>query len=271
MKGIDQKTGRKHSDDHWYGPWLPTASAAKKAGSKHFFSGEPCKRGHITLRLASNGSCMECHRIRCNEYNKQKRQSDEEWRERTNQKKREKYDPDKNRQWNKAWREANIDYWRDYQREYQRRRRAEKPEVKAAERRKMSERRSDPRYVARERERERARYAANPDKYREKTRRYFKENPEVAATQARNRRARLRSAPGFHTPEDVSAILERQKYKCVYCGKNIRESYEVDHIIAISKGGSNWPDNLQCLCKTCNCQKNNLDPITFAQRKGRLL
>lgn len=135
----------------------------------------------------------------------------------------------------------------------------------------MAEKRSDPNYRADELERERARYAENPDKFRAKSRRYSKENPEVAASHARNRRARMRNAEGFHTPEDVSRILEKQGYKCVYCNSDIKEDYEIDHIVALSRGGSNWPSNLQGLCKTCNRQKNNLDPIKFAQRKGRLL
>lgn len=47
-----------------YGPWLPSGSMARAAGSTHYFTGKPCVRGHIELRHASNGTCLECTRIR---------------------------------------------------------------------------------------------------------------------------------------------------------------------------------------------------------------
>lgn len=47
-----------------YGPWLPTAALAKACGSKHYFTGKPCVNGHIEPRHTSNGTCIECTRIR---------------------------------------------------------------------------------------------------------------------------------------------------------------------------------------------------------------
>ena len=37
-----------------------TAGEAKKIGSRFFFTGRPCKRGHISVRRADNGYCREC-------------------------------------------------------------------------------------------------------------------------------------------------------------------------------------------------------------------
>lgn len=37
-------------------------SAARDAGEKHYFTGKPCKRGHISLRQTSGMACMECKR-----------------------------------------------------------------------------------------------------------------------------------------------------------------------------------------------------------------
>jgi hypothetical protein len=37
-------------------------SEAKKQGLKHYFTGVPCKRGHISLRNVANANCMECSR-----------------------------------------------------------------------------------------------------------------------------------------------------------------------------------------------------------------
>jgi hypothetical protein len=44
-------------------------------------------------------------------------------------------------------------------------------------------------------------------------------------------------------------ILERDNYLCEYCG---RRASEVDHVIPISRGGSNEPTNLVAACYDCN-------------------
>lgn len=36
---------------------------AKLRGDVHYFTGEPCKNGHIEKRMVSNGVCMECARL----------------------------------------------------------------------------------------------------------------------------------------------------------------------------------------------------------------
>ena len=47
-------------------------------------------------------------------------------------------------------------------------------------------------------------------------------------------------------------------YTCVHCGNKFRKgSIDIDHIIPQSKGGTNRPENLQCLCVHCNRSKGN--------------
>lgn len=57
-------------------------------------------------------------------------------------------------------------------------------------------------------------------------------------------------------PEDVRLFVwRRDNGKCVKCGS--KTNLEFDHIIPVSKGGSNTERNIQILCEHCNRQKSN--------------
>ncbi len=50
-------------------------------------------------------------------------------------------------------------------------------------------------------------------------------------------------------------VWRRDQGKCVECGSN--ENLEYDHIVPVSKGGSNTDRNIQLLCEKCNRSKGN--------------
>lgn len=50
-------------------------------------------------------------------------------------------------------------------------------------------------------------------------------------------------------------VWRRDEGKCVSCGS--REKLEFDHIIPVSKGGSNTARNIELLCESCNRKKSN--------------
>lgn len=64
------------------------------------------------------------------------------------------------------------------------------------------------------------------------------------------------------SPRRRYTVLTRDEFRCVLCGASPRTSKEVqlhiDHIIPVSKGGSNSIDNLRTLCAECNIGKGNL-------------
>lgn len=41
-----------------------TRAEAKARGAKHYFTGKPCKYGHVDQRYTDDGRCMECSRIK---------------------------------------------------------------------------------------------------------------------------------------------------------------------------------------------------------------
>ncbi len=70
------------------------------------------------------------------------------------------------------------------------------------------------------------------------------------------RRARLQQAEGRFTAEEFAELCLLYDGKCLACGTE-SERLTVDHVIPLSKGGSNSIDNIQPLCGPCNSKKGN--------------
>lgn len=216
-----------------------SAREAKALGLTQYFTGEPCIRGHTSERQASDGKCVECRRAT-------RRLHWHANRERLIQERKDWMDADPSRrklaaERAKEWREANADAHKEYFRNlYQNNKELWKARQEV--------RKTDPAYQAKERERLRRKKEKNPDLFQQYT---------------RNRRAKSRGAEGTHTHEEILAILEWQEYKCVTCGKDMGCNYHVDHIVPLSRGGSNWAVNLQGLCPSCNLKKHNKMPWEF--------
>ena len=54
-------------------------------------------------------------------------------------------------------------------------------------------------------------------------------------------------------------VLHRDKYRCVICGNNVNNGAKlhVDHIVPVSRGGTNDINNLRTLCEDCNLGRSN--------------
>jgi 5-methylcytosine-specific restriction endonuclease McrA len=112
-------------------------------------------------------------------------------------------------------------------------------------------------------------YAANKDKIVQRVAEWNAANPDGPRTRGRNYRARLYAAEGNHTRQEIAALYEKQRGVCVYCAKPLGAEYHADHIVALSKGGSNWISNIQLTCGPCNNHKRATDPAEFARRLKR--
>ena len=75
-------------------------------GLKRYFTGEPCKRGHVALRYAHSGICVLCANAYAVRNNAKTRSTREGL--------------DRLAGYQRNWCEKNREHYREYQREYQR-------------------------------------------------------------------------------------------------------------------------------------------------------
>ena len=129
---------------------------------------------------------------------------------------------------------------------------------------------------------------AHPEKAREKSRRYaaahrdsinaghrrrqrrYRESTRIST---RNHRALKYGSIAQHTKKDVELQRKTQTNRngelcCWWCGKTIKSGYHVDHVIPLSRGGSNAPENIVISCPRCNLSKSDKLPQEW---NGRLL
>ncbi len=101
----------------------------------------------------------------------------------------------------------------------------------------------------------RIRYA-DPVKETERKRTWRKNNRDKVAIQKRRRAARLSGAPGTFSLADIEIIRKQQKGCCWWCGRPLSQTGEhIDHRVPVSKGGSNYPENICLSCPSCNIKK----------------
>lgn len=108
----------------------------------------------------------------------------------------------------------------------------------------------------------------NSEHVKQYNKEYTSKNLNRLVTYNRNKRAKYKQLDGSHTFEDIEKILIKQNFLCVGCDTFLKK-YDVDHIIPQSRGGSNGPENLQCLCPSCNRSKHDKTMEEWIQHKNK--
>ncbi len=187
---------------------------ARIRGLKFYFSGNPCKQGHIARRRVKDRCCEECSKTRCRAFyhkNKQRRKQEySQWREKNKAKRKLYMD---------AWRLENKEHVQNYSETYK---------------------------------------LQNAEAMKQVAKQYRVKHKDKVNTLNRNRYAFRKSVEGNHTHDDIIKLRRDQRDKCNFCRVHFRETgFHVDHVIPISRGGTNWPTNLQLLCPDCNVRKSD--------------
>ena len=71
--------------------------------------------------------------------------------------------------------------------------------------------------------------------------------------------------------EERVKIYRKTKGHCYLCGEFVDfNSYEIEHKVPLSKGGTNDLKNLFCSCHTCNTIKHDIYPEDFMERISKI-
>jgi 5-methylcytosine-specific restriction endonuclease McrA len=95
----------------------------------------------------------------------------------------------------------------------------------------------------------------NPERVREREKKWRAENPERVKHQNAKRRAALWSRDSRTvTVSDIRNLIARHDGMCAYCQDS---SYDhIDHVVPLSRGGRHAIGNLMPACAFCNLSKN---------------
>lgn len=157
-------------------------SRALKHGGKYYFTGKPCKRGHIVLRLVADSSCVECVRVRSREYYEANKGRIVECAAKWSRENKEKSQASKRR-----WRERNTEYMRKHR-------------IKTREQ-------NNERYYRWR--------ALNPDRARLIIKKYKTANPAlISANSAKRRACEIQRTPGWADKEGIRFFYECRPKGC---------------------------------------------------------
>lgn len=166
------------------------------------------------------------------------------------------------REYNRAYYAKNRECLQERQREYEAAHRQEALERNRAWRarnpdgRKAQLKRAYERHRERERKRGIVKYYRDVERTRAQKRAGYRRNRDKYLAQYHKRRARILSNGGTYTAEQWRALCAQYDHTCLRCGQ--REptiKLTPDHVVPLSRGGSNDISNIQPLCGSCNTSK----------------
>lgn len=142
----------------------------------------------------------------------------------------------------------NVEYERNRSKEYGIKNKSKKSELRKS------------RYIlnkGKENEQAKKWYNENKSQHLINGNNWRKQNPDAARALLEKYRARKLNAGGNYTQKDVKRQYNRQYSECFYCGEKLNNFYHVDHVVPLSRGGTNHCGNIVIACPSCNSSKSN--------------
>lgn len=249
---------------------------------------------HILKAAHNRLYCDECRKEVSRETARQRQAKyREEHREEISARRIQKYsaDPEKERERQRQWRQQNTDKCQEYV-ERNRERRKANPQASRecskrwalANKERVLEnarrwRHDNPDKTREHNRTDRLKNSArcaeyrvkNREKIREKQRIWVEANRQKVRIYNRHRQALKRGAEGSHTAEEFFELCKRLNWKCFYCGCKINsKTVTEDHIKPISRGGTDYIENIVPACQSCNSSKHTKTVNEFILQTGSL-
>lgn len=120
---------------------------------------------------------------------------------------------------------------------------------------------------------QRQRISANREKERRRYKQVYerrKHTPEYRARMRLRSVCRRARRQGHPPGSMLHTKYRQQRGKCYWCKAPLGDVYHVDHVIPLSRGGTNDLSNLVLACPPCNLSKNDRLPHEWPG-SGRLL
>ena len=153
-------------------------------------------------------------------------------------------DPERQRAYAREWMHRNLDKARDAMRRW----RARNPELNRERRRKYK----------------RAARLRDGAKMNAQRAAYLASHPEVKRAKEQAYRARKIAAPGSFTGAEWLELVARWGNVCAYRGEP--GPLEPDHRLPLTRGGTNFIENILPACRNCNAQKHTMTEEEFRAR-----
>lgn len=110
----------------------------------------------------------------------------------------------------------------------------------------------------------RAAYLRDPARINAQKAAYLARHPEVKRAKDHAYRARKIAAAGSFTGADWLDLVARWGNVCAYDGR--AGPLEPDHRMPLSRGGTNFIENILPACRSCNARKHNMTEEEFRAR-----
>lgn len=116
----------------------------------------------------------------------------------------------------------------------------------------------------------RQRYWNSPESYRKESRDYGAVRPIQRAVKNAHRTAKRLGVLSTLTEDEWRLVVYTLNQTCTYCGKKMDIlSLTMDHVVPMSKGGTNTVDNVTVACLSCNVIKSDRDLDEFLTNRKK--